>query len=204
MLLSMNSINLPIILGSSSPQRLSLLKKINIEPTLIVSPDIDESVLKKEKPLEYVKRIAKEKALAVQKLHPNTFIISADTSVIVGANILGKPRDAIEALKFLDMLSGRSHRVISAYCVISNEGRIVVKYDTTRVKIKSLSLLEKEFYLQSNEWQNKSGGYAIQGIFEIFVEQIIGSVSNVVGLPINKLYNTLNSLGYSVLNVKQS
>lgn len=204
MLLSMNSINLPIILGSSSPQRLSLLKKINIEPTLIVSPDIDESVLKKEKPLEYVKRIAKEKALAVQKLHPNTFIVSADTSVIVGANILGKPRDAIEALKFLDMLSGRSHRVISAYCVISNEGRIVVKYDTTRVKIKSLSLLEKEFYLQSNEWQNKSGGYAIQGIFEIFVEQIIGSVSNVVGLPINKLYNTLNSLGYSVLNVKQS
>jgi septum formation protein len=197
-----NNIKFPIILGSSSPQRLSLLKKINIEPTLTVSPNVDESVLKKEKPLEYVKRIAKAKALAVQHLHPNTFIISADTSVIVGANILGKPRDAIEALNFLDMLSGRSHRVITAYCVISNEGRVVVKYDTTRVKIKSLSVLEKEFYLQSNEWQNKSGGYAIQGIFEIFVEQIVGSVSNVIGLPINKLYNTLNSLGYSVLNVK--
>jgi len=202
MLLSMNNTSIPIVLGSSSPQRLSLLKKINIEPTLIVSPNVDESVLKKEKPLEYVKRIAKTKALAVQQFHPNTFIISADTSVIVGANILGKPRDAIEALKFLDMLSGRSHRVITAYCVISNEGRVVVKYDTTRVKIKSLSVLEKEFYLQSNEWQNKSGGYAIQGIFEIFVEQIVGSVSNVIGLPINKLYNTLNSLGYSVLNVK--
>lgn len=185
-----------LILASSSPRRLDLLSKIGIIPNLVIPADIDETPKKNEKPYEYVKRVSLEKALSIKEKHPNSFIVSADTSVIKGATILGKPENINKAKDFLNLLSGGKHNVLTAFTIISPFGKSITKVVKTSVTIKRLSVDEINWYLNSKEWEGKSGGYAIQGKFELFVKQINGSVANVVGLPIFNFYNTLTGLGY--------
>ncbi|MDR0484199.1 MAG: Maf family protein [Alphaproteobacteria bacterium] len=186
-----------LVLASSSPRRLELLNKINIFPDVVYPADIDETPKKKEEPYAYVKRISQEKALSAKEKYEDSYIIAADTSVIRGTQILGKPQDKAQAESFLKLLSGGKHKVLTAFSVSApNNKKIITKVVKTAITLKRLSLDEMTWYLNSNEWQGKSGGYGIQGKFEVFVKQINGSVSNVVGLPIFNVYNTLTGLGY--------
>jgi len=185
-----------LILASSSPRRLELLKKINIIPDLVIAADINETPLKAEKPYEYVKRVAKEKAGVIQEKYKDSYIIAADTSVVRGKTILGKPADRAQAESFLKLLSSRKHNVLTAFSIALPQSKIITHVVKTTITLKRLSASEINWYLDSNEWQGKSGGYGIQGKFEVFVKQINGSVSNVVGLPLFNVYNTLVGAGY--------
>ncbi|MFI4983783.1 MAG: Maf family protein [Rickettsiales bacterium] len=183
-----------LILASGSPRRKDLLTSIGFAPDAIIPPDIDETPKKGEKPLAYTKRLAKEKAEAIQKDHPNDVVIAADTTVITRGKILGKPEDAAEARKFLKMLSGRQHTVITGICV-KYKDTLVLKTAQTKVKFSRISPEELDFMIASNEWVGKAGGYMIQGIVAAFVISINGSVSNVIGLPLHIANNALWSAG---------
>ena len=191
------------VLGSSSPRRKELLSQIGVFPDKIVSPNIEENVLKKEVPLSYVKRMVEQKMNFVQKKYPKSLILTADTIVSVGRRVLSKTFVREELLKHLDLLSGRRHRVITAFSICSPFSKQKVKHVTSIVKFKRLTPEEKDFYLKSNEWKGKAGGYAIQGIASRYVSFLSGSYSNVVGLPLSEVYNSLISNGYNMNNEKK-
>lgn len=182
------------ILASSSPRRLQLLSQAGIEPKEVVSPEIDEAYVDKETPLSYVKRMALEKALSVASVRKKTNILAADTIVVCGRRILFKTDDEQQARKNLFLLSGRRHRVITAVCFINKQGKSNVSYLSTLVKFKRLSALEIEDYIDSLEWKGKAGSYAVQGRAEAFVQMLIGSWSNVVGLPLCRTVNILRQI----------
>ena len=125
------------------------------------------------------------------------FILTADTVVGVGRRILGKPADVAEAARFLLLLSGRRHRVTTCVCLRRGE-RIASRTIETRVRVKRLSDAELSAYLRSEEWRGKAGGYAIQGLFGAFVPEIVGSYTNVVGLPLTETAALLTGMGYRV------
>ena len=191
------------VLGSSSPRRKELLSQIGVFPDKIVSPNIEENVLKKEVPLSYVKRMVEQKMNSVQKKYPKSLILTADTIVSVGRRVLLKTFVREELLKHLDLLSGRRHRVITAFSICSPFSKQKVKHVTSIVKFKRLTPEEKDFYLKSNEWKGKAGGYAIQGIASRYVSFLSGSYSKVVGLPLSEVYNSLISNGYNMKNEKK-
>ncbi len=190
--------NYEIILASNSARRKELLGQIGIVPNLIVSSKIDENTLKNEGALEYAKRIAYQKAVTVNDKikNPKAIIIAADTVVSCRAKILGKPKDKNEAQEILKIISGRRHKVYTAVCIINNKtGKIYQKSAKTMVQFKHLSSLEIKTYLDSNEWQDKAGAYAIQGLASAYIKQINGSYSNVVGLPLFEVNNILQGIG---------
>lgn len=176
-----------LILASASPRRLDLLNQIGLVPDRIVSADINETPLVGEMPRVLAERLAKSKAFAVAADCPDHWILAADTVVAVGRRILGKPSDAQEAKKFLQLLSGRRHRVYTGIAVITPEKQLRYRVVETCLLVKNLSEQEISDYLISLEWQGKAGGYAIQGLAACFIRWIQGSYSNVVGLP---LYET--------------
>ena len=184
------------VLGSSSPRRKELLGQIGIFPDTIVKPNIQETIFKKEIPLSYVKRMAKLKMDFVQNKYPQSIILTADTVVSVGRRVLSKTFLKEELVSYLGLLSGRRHRVITAFSISSPFFKQKVKYVTSVVKFKRLTQVEKDFYLKSNEWKGKAGGYAIQGIASRYINYLSGSYSNVVGLPLSEVYNSLISIGY--------
>ena len=165
------------ILASASPRRLELLAQVGLVPDEVIPAEIDETPHKAELPRDYVARMALQKHQKVAR--EGAIVLAADTVVACGRRILGKPEDAAQARQFLQLLSGRRHRVYTAVCVGER-----VKTVMTQVKFKRLSTAEIEGYLASNEWQGKAGGYAIQGRAAAFVPFISGSYSNVVGLPL--------------------
>ncbi len=183
-----------LILASTSPRRLTLLKQIGYKPDIIFAPEIDESPLKKELPSALVKRLAYEKANRAHEKYPNDIILAADTVVARGTRIIGKPENETEAENFLNLLSGHRHKVYTGISVIY-QSKVITKVSYTIVKFKRLSREEIELYLASKEWEGKSGAYSIQGLANIFIEQIIGSDTNVVGLNLNITYKILTSLG---------
>lgn len=185
-----------LILASASPRRLELLKQIGITPNKVIPADIDETPRKKELPADYTKRMAEEKALVVHKNNPCSFVIASDTSVVLGRRILQKAECEKEAEKFLRLLSGRRHRVISSISVISPEGKKTTKLVTSIVKFKNLSEADIKEYVSSNEWKDKAGGYAIQGLAAKYINFISGSYSNIVGLPLYETANMLKGMGY--------
>lgn len=193
-----------LVLASASPRRLSILGQVGIEPNALRPTSIDETPRKTEPPRAYVARVAKEKARAAQKLideEPDlagSFILSADTIVSVGRRILTKPELVEEAARMLQLLSGRSHRVYTAVCLITPDRKVVQRIVETRVRFKHLSSEEIDCYLVSNEWRGKAGGYAIQGMAGAFVERLIGSYTNVVGLPLTEVIKMLRGEGYPV------
>jgi septum formation protein len=171
-----------LILGSASPRRLELLAQIAIVPDEIRPADIDETPLKDELPRAYVRRLAMAKAAAISAIADDV-VLCADTTVAVGRRILEKPADVVEAERFLTLLSGRRHQVITGIAVKSG-ARIASRDVVTVVRFKRLSRAEIVAYLDSGEWQGKAGGYAIQGRAAAFIPSINGSYSNVVGLPL--------------------
>jgi septum formation protein len=185
--------NPKLILGSGSPRRLELLAQLGLSPHAVRAPDINEAPKEAEKPRDYVRRMAHEKAQA-SVCAADEVVLCADTTVAVGRRILGKPADVAEAEAFLRLMSGRRHKVITAIAIKTPEG-IRVKDVVTDVKMKRLSDVEIAGYLASDDWRGKAGGYAIQGPASAFIPWISGSYSAVVGLPLAETANVLQSAG---------
>jgi len=188
--------NPKLILGSGSPRRLELLEQLGLTPVAVRAPDINEDPYKAEKPRDYVRRMALEKAQA-STCASDEVVLCADTTVAVGLRILGKPNDADEAAAFLRMMSGRRHRVITALSVKTTDG-ISVKDVMTSVKMKSLSDIEIAGYVATNDWQGKAGGYGIQGPAGAFIPWIGGSFAAVMGLPLVETANLLQAAGVRI------
>ena len=183
-----------LVLASSSPRRRELLARIGLEPTRIAAPEIDETPLKGELPRDYVARLARAKALAVERA-PAEVVLAGDTTVAVGRRILEKPADEADLRRMLGLLSGRRHHVWSGICVVGTGDRPRVRVVDTIVAFKALSAAEIDAYVECGEGMGKAGGYAIQGRAETFVRFLSGSHSNVVGLPLFETRALLTSAG---------
>ena len=187
-----------LVLASASPRRIELLKQIGIVPDKIVPAAINETPTKQELPRLLAERLARAKAEAVHGMETGSLVLAADTVVACGRRILGKPRDASEAGKYLKLLSGRRHRVFGGVCVIDGEAIRRTRVVTTTVQFKSLTQQEVSAYIAGKEWQDKAGGYAIQGVAGGFVKRLSGSYPNVVGLPLYETANLLRAAGYPI------
>ncbi|MFT4816252.1 MAG: septum formation protein [Cyclobacteriaceae bacterium] len=178
----------PIILASASARRQELLSQIGVRFT-VRSQDIDESIRIGELANDYVIRMAQEKAnsalsaLCVIKDSRDSLVLAADTSVVCDARVLGKPLDEADAVDMLRCLSGREHRVLSAVTLATRDKQRTVLSES-QVRFREISVAEAQQYYRSGEPQGKAGAYAIQGYAAVFVEQLIGSYSGVMGLPL--------------------
>ena len=189
-----------LVLASASPRRLDLLARVGLTPDAVDPADIDETERPGEPPRALALRLATEKGRAVAPRHPGAVVLSADTVVGVGRRVLPKTEAQDEAAACLALLSGRSHRVFTGVAVIGPDGAERVRVSETRVKVKRLDRAETAAYLASGEWRGKAGGYGIQGSFEGFIHQIVGSYSGVVGLPLTETRGLLAAaLGRPVL-----
>src|ERR687893_914642 len=193
-----------LVLASASARRLQLLSQIGIEPDKLLPASVDETPQRKELPRALATRLAETKAEVARhnldrdpELH-GAFILSADTVVSVGRRILPKPELTDEAAACLRLLSGRAHRVYTALCLITPKDKVRTRVVETRVRFKRLSREEIETYLASGEWEGKAGGYAIQGRAGAFVTRLIGSYTNVRGLPLYETMSLLMGEGYPV------
>ncbi len=181
-----------IILASESPRRKELLKELIVDFDCF-HPEIDESLLPNEAPEGHALRLARAKARKAAEVIGDCLVIGADTVVALDGAIFGKPRDIADAEDILACLSGHTHSVITAYCVLdTNSGREVLKAVETLVTIKELTDIEIEEYVATLEPMDKAGAYAIQGKGAFMVEKIVGSYSNVVGLPTKELKESLS------------
>lgn len=187
-----------LVLASASPRRLDLLRQIGVEPTSVAPADIDEAPGKNELPPRTARRLAIEKAEAVAASHRGAYVLAADTVVACGRRNLGKPADEAEARKFLELLSGRRHRVHGGIALIGSDGRRLDRLITTQVTFKRLGVDDINWYLASGEWQGKAGGYAIQGLGGGLIRALNGSYTNVVGLSLFDIRNMLDGLGWPV------
>ena len=210
-----------LTLASASPRRKELLTQVLNELGLasdfeISAANIDESQLENESPVAHVERLAREKALAIalksedqitktefheqqQPTNSDHLILGADTIVTFNGKIFGKPKDTFDAKKMLSELSGKTHEVITGFCLInttqnepsSSASSLTVAHDITQVTFKTLTKNEIANYVATNEPMDKAGAYAIQGGAKEFVEKITGSWSNVVGWPVEKIKTLL-------------
>ena len=185
-----------LVLASASPRRRALLAQVAIEPDAVDPADIDERPVPGEVPLRHAERLAAEKALRVAARHPGAFVLGADTVVACGRRILPKAETLEDARACLALLSGRRHRVHGGIALVTPQGKLVRRRVTTVVALKRLTPREIEDYLASGEWQGKAGGYAIQGLAARFVRELIGSYSNVVGLPLYETVTLLEGQGF--------
>lgn len=182
-----------LILASSSPRRRDYLEKMGVR-FVIMKPDADETIMVGESPSDYVARMAAEKAQIIADLHPGEVVLAADTIVVCHDMIIGKPTDREDAKRILRLLSGRTHEVMSAVCIIKDEveKNFIV---TTEVTFAPLTEELIDTYVASGECDDKSGAYAVQGIASMFVAKVSGSVSAVVGLPICQVREALAEFG---------
>lgn len=185
-----------LILASQSPRRLSLLAQIGIKPDAVSPADINEDPIEGEIPRGHALRLACEKAAKVAGENPGAIILAADTVVGVGRRILPKAEGLDQAKYCLNLLSGRGHRVFTGVAIVKADGDMLSRAVETRLTMKRLSASELQSYLDSGEWEGKAGGYGIQGIAEGYISKLIGSYSNVVGLPLFETRNLLQGAGY--------
>ena len=188
------AINKVFVLGSGSLARKELLASVGITPHKIEIPDLDENYRYKESPRSYVKRIAKEKADSIY-VEPGSFLVTADTIVTVGKRILPKTSDEATALHYLETLSGRRHKVFTAFCVRHNSS-VSLRIVTTSLKMKLLTKEEIRAYIDTREWVGCAGAYSIQGRAKCFFPFISGCYSNVIGLPLPRLIEVLSGMGF--------
>ena len=184
-----------LTLASASPRRLELLARLGVVPDAIAPAEIDETPLKSELPRAYAVRVAHEKALAVAA--PG-FVLAGDTVVALGRRILPKADDEATALRCLELLSGRRHRVLSAIALRQPDGILRGRLSESVVRFKRLSDVEITSYLAGGEWRGKAGGYAIQGAAEGLVQWLQGSHSGVMGLPLYETRALLNAAGFAL------
>jgi septum formation protein len=193
-----------LVLASASPRRLALLAQIGVEPDAILPSEIDETPHRGEAPRALSQRLAMEKAFSAAAMAPKwgdlapCLTLAADTVVGVGRRILPKCEARDEAEACLSLLSGRGHRVYTGLVLIAPGGVARRRLVETRLRFKRLSRGEIEAYLATGEWRGKAGGYAIQGLAGAFVQRLVGSYSNVVGLPLAETAALLAGEGYLV------
>ncbi len=193
-----------LVLASGSPRRLSLINQAGIEPDALRPADIDEIPKRGELPRALATRLARGKAEAAlnqvrldEELR-GSYVLAADTVVAVGRRILPKAELLDEAMQCLRLLSGRNHRVYSGVCLVTPKENFRQRLVETRVRFKRLSDEDIEAYLASGEWRGKAGGYAVQGIAGSFVVKLVGSYTNVVGLPLYETVSLLAGEGYPI------
>ena len=189
-----------LILASKSPRRSDLLEKAGLTFSIVPS-DFDESSVAMSDPESYVKRLARSKAIDISKKYPDSWVLGADTIVLIDDSILGKPGSKDEARSMLKQLSGKTHQVITGYCLCcQTKNDIISETVKTDVRFKTLSDAEIEWYIQTGEPFDKAGAYAIQGIGTFLVKSINGSYANVVGLPVCEVIEFLINEGVVELN----
>ena len=192
-----------LVLASASPRRRELLAQIGLTPTIMVA-NIDETPQKREKPQPYALRMASEKVLKVRDQNAETinhFVLAGDTVVACGQRILPKTEDEASARACLALLSGRRHRVYGGIALISPNGNLRTRLVTSTVRFRMLGQNDIDSYIATGEWQGKAGGYAIQGIAALFVQQISGSYSNIVGFSLFDVAAMLGGQGFDVLQI---
>lgn len=187
-----------IILASASPRRAALLRQIGLD-FAIQPANVDETPRPGESPAHYVERLAREKALAIAPSTPETLVLGSDTTVVLNDRILGKPVNADDARSTLAQLSGSTHQVLTAVA-LAGGGRCQSRLVTTEVEFCSLGAEEIDAYVASGEPMDKAGSYGIQGLGGIFVRELRGSYSAVVGLPLQETAALLADAGYPVWN----
>ncbi len=194
-----------LVLASASPRRQELLRNAGI-PFTVCPANIPEIPLAGENPRECAERLAREKALAVSRQHPEEFILGADTIVVVDGEMLGKPRDERDASRMLHLLSGRTHQVITGVCLTGpslrtgnqklETGFEDVRSETTLVTMTTLTDEDIRSYVATGEPMDKAGAYAIQGRASRWIPRIEGDYFNVVGLPVALLERMLKRNGF--------
>ena len=180
-----------LVLASNSPRRKEILAAAEI-PYIIRAPNIAEERRLAEGPVDYVRRLAEEKAFAVP-ISPEEIVLAADTTVVLHEHVLEKPLDQSDALRMLRLLSGQEHQVITGICLRTKDAK-VTDFAITKVRFVPLSEQELSDYVASGEPVDKAGAYAIQGRASKFIDRIEGCYSNVVGLPISLVYYHLKKL----------
>ena len=187
-----------LVLASASPRRAELLSAAGISH-IIQPADIDESLRGDEGPESYVCRLSREKALAVAQTHDEPkVVLGADTIVLIGTEIAGKPVDASDAHRMLRLLSGNWHDVLTGVTIVAGEA-VRSEVARTRVRFVEMSSREIDWYISTGEPFDKAGAYAIQGLASRFIEEIDGSYSNVVGLPIQTVYRLIREIGVELM-----
>ena len=196
--------NPKFVLASGSPRRVQLINQAGIEPDSLRPTDIDETPQRGELPRACANRLARAKAEAALELMREdedlvgSYILAADTVVAVGRRILPKAELLDEAAQCLRLLSGRNHRVHTGVCLVTPNEAYRQRLVETRVRFKRLSEEDIEAYLASGEWRGKAGGYAAQGIAGSFIVKIVGSYSNIVGLPLYETTTLLAGEGFPI------
>jgi septum formation protein len=184
---------MPLILASSSPRRRELLINAGI-PFEVRTANISETRRDGESPLDYARRLAREKAETVAANNPDSAVLGADTIVLVDDHVLGKPADAEDAERMLRLLRGRSHQVLTAVCII-RDAKSDIREETTTVHFGEVTDEEISAYVQHGEPMDKAGAYAIQGMASRWIDRIEGDYFNVVGLPVALVYRMLRERG---------
>jgi len=182
-----------LILASGSPRRRELLGRLGLEFEVVV-PEVDETILPAEDPVDHVARIARAKAATVVSRHPSRPVLAADTMVVADGQSLGKPRDDAEALAMLGELSGRTHQVVTAMCARLGE------VDAVHVETASVTFVDAprellHWYVATGEPRDKAGAYAVQGAGAALVARVEGNVQAVVGLPLSPLPSLFERIG---------
>lgn len=195
-----------LYLASASPRRAQLLAQLGLRFS-VLSVQVDEAPRARESAQAYVERLALAKAQAVrERLHGGARrpVLGADTAIRLDDDILGKPSNRDDAIAMLQRLSGRSHQVYSAVAMVGEEQQQAVRTQISEVAFRSLSRGECEAYWATGEPRDKAGSYAIQGLGAIFIEQLRGSYSGVMGLPLYETASLLQHFGIAVLTDKNN
>lgn len=180
-----------IILASSSTRRVELLKIIGLDFDIIPG-NIDETFRPEETPREHVLRLSEEKALSVARCHPDAWVLGADTIVVVAGEVLGKPVSPEEAKEMLEKLSGRAHEVFTGFSIVrQDQGVRVREVVGSLVVFRKIAPDEMAWYTGTEEPYDKAGAYAVQGMGALFIREIRGSCTNVVGLPLCEVVDAL-------------
>src|SRR5215831_5992523 len=193
-----------LVLASGSPRRVSLLNQAGIDPDALRPADLDETPLRGELPRACANRLARAKAEAAlaqvrrDEELKGSYILAADTVVAVGRRILPKAELVDEANQCLRLLSGRNHKVYTAVCLVTPKEGFRQRMVETRVRFKRLSEEDLDTYLASGQWRGKAGGYAAQGIAGSFIVKLVGSYTNVVGLPLYETVTLLAGEGFPI------
>lgn len=184
-----------LVLGSGSQSRLQLLKQINVKPDIIAPADIDETPQKKETPLNYVKRMAESKAESLHAKYFGNVILSADTIMNYQSRIIQKPRNNEEVRELLEFYSSKNIKVITSVYMITSDNKRAKKTVETTMKFKHLNQLDIDEYVAGEYGLGKAGGVVIESMMDAFIIRIIGSYSNIIGLPLYETRNMLISAG---------
>lgn len=187
------------ILASASPRRRELLASIGVEFDVLPS-DVPEVHRDGEAPEEYVARLSRDKAAALASRHPERWVIAADTTVLLGEQLLEKPVDAPDAVRMLGTIAGRTHIVYTGVTLEhAASGYRDTRVAESEVRMLPLSRAEIEWYVRTGEPMDKAGAYAVQGIGAMFIESVHGSYTNVVGLPLATLFQMMRKAGIDPL-----